>query len=82
LAQPQACADRNDFLKQLWTRHSEAPTALGLTATGQVLEVLTSKTGSWSIMVTSPAGTTCMVAVGEAWSAVPKAKTDPWDLQS
>lgn len=66
-AQQQSCANRADFLKHLSTNFKEAPVAMGLTANGGVLEVIASKDGSWTIIVTMPNGPTCGVASGQSW---------------
>ncbi len=62
-----SCVDRSDFLKHLSSNYSEAPIAMGLTASGKVLEVVASKSGTWTIIVTLPSGLTCGVAAGESW---------------
>ncbi len=44
---------------------------MGLASSGGVVEVLTNEKGSsWSIIVTTPAGVTCLVAAGEGWEAL------------
>lgn len=68
-AQPPQCAKRTAILKTLYTKYDEVPIGVGLTANGSVLELVASGAGSWSIIVTDTTGTTCPVAVGEAWSA-------------
>ncbi len=68
-AQPPQCAKRSAILKTLSTKYGEVPIGIGLTANGSVLELVASGTGSWSVIVTDTTGTTCPVAVGEAWSA-------------
>ena len=71
------CGARSKFLANLGDRYAEAPTALGLASNGSVLEVLTSKKGSWTIIVTAPNGTTCMVASGQSWEMLPQPVVDP-----
>ena len=71
------CGERADFLAQLQKRHGETPSAIGLSSNGQVLEVLTSKGGSWTILITSPQGKTCLVAAGEAWESLPPVALGP-----
>jgi hypothetical protein len=62
------CGSRPEILKQLSKRFKEAPVALGLAKNGSVLEVLTSDDGeTWTIMVSQPNGSSCLVAVGEGW---------------
>ncbi len=64
------CGDRDQILEQLKERHHEQPNALGLSADGGVLELLVSPEGGWTILVTYPEHTTCVVAVGQAWEAL------------
>lgn len=40
---------------------------MGLTANGGLLEVITSKTGSWTIIVTKPNGMSCGIVSGMSW---------------
>ena len=75
-AQAAPCAKRTDFLQHLATKFAEAPVAMGVTADGAVLEILTSAGGPWTILVTMPTGVTCGVVAGEAWSQSP-APTKP-----
>ncbi len=65
------CGDRAKLINLLGKNYSEQPQAMGLTSAGAVIEVLTSPDGTWSILLTYPAGPTCMVAAGEKWEAVP-----------
>ena len=45
---------------------------MGLANNGGVIEILSSKTGnSWTIILTMPNGTTCMIAAGENWESLP-----------
>lgn len=69
--QQPVCTKRADVLKHLATKYFEAPVAIGLANNGGVIEVLTSETGeSWTIIITMPNGTACMVAAGEDWENV------------
>ena len=73
VAAPMLCGKRADFLRQLDASHGEAPSAIGLTGSGRVIEVLTSDAGSWTIIVTGPDGTSCLIAAGEAWQTLDRA---------
>jgi len=64
------CGERAALLRQLEASHREAPAARGLTGRGRVVELLTSDSGSWTIIVTAADGTSCLVAAGEAWEAL------------
>ena len=75
---PTACAKRSDFVKLLSSNYDEAPVAMGLTASGRVLEVVASDHGSWTIIVTRPNGISCGVVSGESWQRVtPAAELKP-----
>ncbi len=67
----QVCGERAQLMLHLEQQFSEQPIAMGLTAKGAVLEVLTSPSGSWTFLVTEPSGRTCMVASGENWESLP-----------
>ena len=72
-AQQPACTNRADVVNHLAQKYAEAPIAMGLANNGGVIEVLSSKTGdSWTIIITMPNGTACMIAAGENWESVPK----------
>lgn len=64
----QRCEDRVTVLRYLSHQYAEKPVAMGLARNGGLIEVLTSHDGgTFTIIVTSPDGRTCMVAAGEAW---------------
>ncbi len=72
------CANRSDFLKHLSANYKEAPVAMGLTANGGLLEVVASKDGSWTIIVTTPNGMSCGVASGLSWESTAEVQiSDP-----
>lgn len=71
MAQQSApCVKRTDFLNHLSSNYDEAPVAMGVTASGRVLEVVASDHGSWTIIVTMPNGIACGIASGESWESV------------
>lgn len=69
--QPATCGAREALLERLSSRYAEEPVGLGVTATGSLLEVLASPSGSWTIIVTIPNGPTCLVSSGEGWRNAP-----------
>lgn len=72
-AQQPACTARNDVISHLASKYNEKPVALGLANNGGVIEVITSKGGdTWTIIITMPNGTSCMIAAGEHWENLPK----------
>lgn len=66
-AEPQ-CNTRDSVLSQLKEKYNEVPVNLGVTHNGGLIEVIASPEGkSWSILITSPQGMSCLVAAGEGW---------------
>ena len=61
------CGPRQVLLDNLAKHHNEAPIAIGLAASGQVVEVLVGPAGSWSIVVNNPDGRSCLMGAGEGW---------------
>ena len=77
--QQPPCADRSDFLNHLSANYKEAPVAMGLTDRGGLLEVVASKGGSWTIIVTMPNGMSCGVASGMNWESTAQIQTNDLD---
>jgi hypothetical protein len=76
-AQPQ-CDQRDSVLQVLQQKYREQPVALGVTHNGGLVEVLTTGNGNtWSIIVTTPQGMSCLVAAGEGWKAMQQVALDP-----
>ena len=75
-AQSVTCRPRDFVLGQLAQRYNEAPVAVGLTNRGALVEVLTTPDGkTWTIIISSPDGMSCLVEAGENWRFLPR--TDP-----
>jgi hypothetical protein len=67
-AGPLLCGPRNDVLAKLSDSRHEQPSSVALTNDGQLLEVLKSDTDlSWTMLITSPQGLSCVVAEGDGW---------------
>ena len=64
------CSTRAYFVAELRAQHKETPVAMGLVTNGNVLEVLASEKGTWTILVTRPNGVSCVVAVGDSWETL------------
>lgn len=81
LAQASAptCADRDDILRHLAAdKWREAVVARALDNTGRLVETVANPdTGTWTQLVTTPGGKTCIAASGDGWSAVEYHHGDP-----
>ncbi len=76
VAAQSACNPRTDVLGHLAKKYGEAPVAIGVTNKGGLVEVLTSGDGNtWTIIVSMPNGTACMVAAGEGWRTMKRDDT-------
>ncbi len=74
---PLACMARESLLTQLQEKYGEVPVALGV-ADGALVELLTAKNGlTWTIILTSPKGMSCLIASGDGWRPLPSAESDP-----
>ncbi len=71
------CGERDKLLGQLTKKYKETSRGLGLSTGNKVLELYTSPTGTWSVLLTDPQGRTCVIAVGEAWHDVAKTALGP-----
>ena len=75
--QQMVCGQRQHLVSHLGRAYSEQPANVGVAATGNLIEVLTSSGGTWTILVTDPKGVTCVVAAGESWESVPRVAAGP-----
>lgn len=69
------CGERTKVIAGLEQGYSEKPTSMGLTSNGAVVEVLSSPSGTFTIIVTQPNGLTCLMASGEDWEELPDIET-------
>ena len=73
-AAQMVCGKRADILRQLGEKYGETRRSLGLSQGRGVVELYASEeTGSWTILMTNPQGTSCLMAAGEAFQVEPAA---------
>lgn len=65
------CGDHTEITSRLGKTYGESRAGLGLLDDGRMVEIFTSRRGTWSMLVTAPGGVTCLVASGEAWQIPP-----------
>lgn len=61
------CASHDQIVTMLARDYKEAPEALGITQDGMLLEVFVSDSRSWTVLLTTAAGVSCIAASGENW---------------
>ncbi|HMB77729.1 MAG TPA: hypothetical protein VKN76_15130 [Kiloniellaceae bacterium] len=67
-----ACNNRDKIIDWLGAKYKEALVATGVSDKGALVEVLTARDGTtWTILLTSPNGTSCIVETGQAWQTKP-----------
>ena len=67
-ASENQCGKHKDVTRLLLQKYNESPVGLGITSQGGLVEVLTASDGAtWSIIVTTPDGLSCLIAAGESW---------------
>ena len=63
-----SCNQRDKIIDWLGAKYKEAPVAAGINNKGALIEVLSSEDGAtWTILLTAPNGTSCIVETGQAW---------------
>lgn len=65
--QPAACGDRESVVARLKEKFHESPTGFGMTGGGAVMELMTSDSGSWTLILSFPNGRSCLMATGDGW---------------
>lgn len=61
------CAPSGELETRLLRDHGSSRTAQGVRGPEQVMEVWTDQRGEWAMVVRYATGTSCIVAIGEAW---------------
>ncbi|MBT8413939.1 MAG: hypothetical protein KJO30_06355 [Boseongicola sp.] len=70
------CGPRAAVIAHLADNFGESRQSIGMGQEGRVVEVFASpETGTWTITVTLPNGTTCLVAAGSAFELLAEAPT-------
>lgn len=71
-AQAAECGSRDLIIKQLGKQFAEERRATGMMRRSGVMEIYVSKEkGTWTVLLTTPRGRTCIVAAGEMWEDMP-----------
>ena len=78
---PAVCRARDGLLSQLESKYGEVPVAIGVTGGvtgGALIELLTAKDGmTWTIILTTPQGVSCLIASGEGWRPLAPVPSGP-----
>ena len=63
-----ACGPRTDIVKRLADKYQELQVAMGLSVTGNLVEVFVSKEGAFTILLSEPNGRACIATTGHNWA--------------
>lgn len=66
------CAERSHVAAQLREAFGERMIGSGLAESGVLFEIYVSPSGTWTLLATTPVGTSCLVGAGEAWDPLPE----------
>jgi len=66
-AQVVLCGAHGSLVDALKSKYKEDRQAIALSGTGSVIELYISQAGTWTMLVTSPKGQTCVMAAGHSW---------------
>ena len=77
-AQQTRCGQRTNIVEWLEKQFDEKRSGVGISLKGRLVEVFTSESGSWTVLITFPGGPTCLILSGQNWypiQAPPNAPT-------
>ena len=69
------CGVRERIVERLEHRYGETQRAYGLAEGRGLIEVFASDTGTWTILLTSPGGRSCLMAAGRHFQSVEPRQT-------
>ncbi len=70
-AQP-VCMPHDEFRVELQRNFLEAPVAIAIANNGALIELYAKRDkSSWTLVMTSPGGTSCVLVAGEEWNELP-----------
>jgi hypothetical protein len=69
--QEPECGKRADMVKALLLKYREKQRALGIANPTTVIEIFTSASGTWTILLTRSDGASCIVSAGQDWEEMP-----------
>ena len=61
------CGSREALVAALTDHYDEKQESVGLSGNGLLMEFFTSTSGSWTILLSSPQGSSCIIATGDSW---------------
>ena len=73
-----ACSQPKNIADLLHNDYSEKPVAYGVQGDGSLMQVYASRAGdTWTVVMTTPRGVSCIVAEGKRWESLPRQPDGP-----
>ncbi len=71
LSQPDYnCAKQTDLRSYLQEAYAEKLAAVGMVNEQSIMEIYVSDSGTWTVVLTNPAGVSCLVLSGQGWQSI------------
>ncbi|WP_339109030.1 hypothetical protein [Thioclava sp. GXIMD4216] len=71
-AETNACGKRADIVVELANRYQETRRSTGIAANNTLMELFAAESGSWTLLATTPNGTSCLIASGLNYKSAPQ----------
>ena len=71
------CGPHKKIEKLLTDRYQESTHGVGLVSDRGIVQLYISDKGTWSIVMTTAAGSTCIIAAGHAWEQIEAKELGP-----
>ncbi len=68
-AETPACGDRSEIVVELANRYQETQRSTGIAANNTLMELFAADSGTWTLLATTPNGTSCLIASGMDFKA-------------
>ena len=69
-AQQPRCGQRTNIVEWLEKKFGEKRAGVGISREGRLVEIFTSSSGSWTVLLTYPGGPTCLIFSGQNWHPI------------
>lgn len=63
------CAPRDEIVDALSEHYKEVPAGIGLAPPSRVFELYVSDSGTWTLLLTTASGRSCVIGAGENWES-------------
>lgn len=70
VAAQMPCTKRDDLIKYLGEKYSEASVGYGLAGQKSMIEIYVSEKGTFTIISTMSSGMSCIIAAGQNWEVL------------